>query len=561
MGGFGGGCTVKEVAMIRWISILSTLLMLLAVAVPRADAAGEEGRTETATMPEAALETAPVEIDGQVLFRVRGASSYPAAQRAAAIEKRIEAAADSSFRSDRLSIEDTETTAMIMAGNEALMVVTDADANLEHASRDHLASLHLTRIRQAIDDYRRIRSNDALLRGGLYAGGATVVLVLVIVLLVFLGRRLDNVLSKRLKSRIHAVGIQSFEIVRAENIWKALHGMLYAARIGAILIVSFVYLQVVLALFPWTLGIANRLLGLVTGALGRMGKAVAARIPDLLILVIIYFLFRFVLRLLRHFFEAVERKSVTLPGFDAEWAVPTYKIVRFAVIAFGLIVAYPYIPGSQSAAFKGISIFVGVVFSLGSSTAVSNIIAGYLMTYRRVFKVGDRVKVGEVMGDVIAIRLQVTHLLTTKNEEVTIPNSQILNGNVVNFSSMAGTKGLILHTMVGIGYETPWRQVEAMLVQAAERTPDLLREPRPYILIKGLGDFAVNYELNVYCDNPLEMNRDYTELHRHILDVFNEFGVQIMTPAYRADTPEPKVVPREQWYAAPAKPDNEEGKA
>ncbi|HTG80837.1 MAG TPA: mechanosensitive ion channel family protein, partial [Geobacteraceae bacterium] len=156
--------------MIRWISILSTLLMLLAVAVPRADAAGEEGRTETATMPEAALETAPVEIDGQVLFRVRGASSYPAAQRAAAIEKRIEAAADSSFRSDRLSIEDTETTAMIMAGYEALMVVTDADAKLEHANRDHLASLHLTRIRQAIDDYRRIRSNDALLRGGLYAG-------------------------------------------------------------------------------------------------------------------------------------------------------------------------------------------------------------------------------------------------------------------------------------------------------------------------------------------------------------------------------------------------------
>ena len=269
-------------------------------------------------------------------------------------------------------------------------------------------------------------------------------------------------------------------------------------------------------------------------------KAVAARIPDLLILAIVYYLFRFALRLIRHFFEAVEQKTVTLAGFDADWALPTYKIVRFAVIAFGLIVAYPYIPGSQSAAFKGISLFVGVVFSLGSSTAVSNIIAGYMMTYRRVFKVGDRVKVGDVFGDVIATRLQVTHMLTLKNEEVTIPNSQILTGNVMNFSSMAGTRGLILYTTVGIGYETPWRQVEAMLLLAAERTPGLLKEPRPFILLKGLGDFAVTYELNVYCDKPHEIAWIYAELQRRILDVFNEYGVQIMTPAYRADTPEPK---------------------
>ena len=282
------------------------------------------------------------------------------------------------------------------------MVVSDADARLEHLSRDYLANLHMKRIRTAIDDYRRMRSSDALLRGGLYALGATVVLALGIVLLVLLGRWLDKVLSERAKSRIHTVGIQSFEIVRAEQIWKALHGMLYAVRVGAMLVLLFVYLHVVLALFPWTRGIANRLFGLVAGALGHMGKAVVARIPDLLILAIIYYLFRFVLRLIRHFFEAVDRKAVTLPGFDAEWAIPTYKIVRFAVIAFGLIVAYPYIPGSQSAAFKGISLFVGVVFSLGSSTAISNIIAGYLMTYRRVFKVGDRVKVGDVFGDVIA---------------------------------------------------------------------------------------------------------------------------------------------------------------
>ena len=466
-------------------------------------------------------------------------------------------AADENINSDTLRIDAADNVSTILAGDQLLMLVTDADARLERLSRDYLAKTHLARIRAAINDYRRMRGSDALWRGGLYALGATVVLALGMVLLVLLGRWLDKMLSERAKSHIHDVGIQSFEIVRAEQIWKALHGLLYGVRIGAMLVLLYAYLHVVLGLFPWTRGIANQLLGLVAGGLGHLGKAVAAKIPDLLILVIIYYLFRFVLKLLRHFFEAVARQAVTLAGFDAEWALPTYKIVRFAVIAFGVIVAYPYIPGSQSAAFKGISLFVGVVFSLGSSTAISNIIAGYLMTYRRVFKVGDRVKVGDVTGDVLAVRLQVTHLLTIKNEEVTIPNSQILNGNVTNFSSMAGTRGLILHTVVGIGYETPWRQVEAMLFLAAERTPGLLREPRPFILLNGLGDFAVNYELNVYSDNPHEIARTYAELHRQILDVFNEYGVQIMTPAYVADTPQPKLVPREQWYAAPAIPGDE----
>lgn len=539
------------------IFIFSAVFMLVALMSPDVLGGEEVSRTGAVATPEAELTTAPVEIDGQVLFRVRGASSYPAEQRAAAIKERIEAvAADRSFRSDGLRIDDADNTVTIVAGDRPLMVLTEADARLEHLSRQYLVSVHLKRIRQAIDDYRRMRSNDALLRGGLYAAGATVLLVLGMVFLVWLGRLLDKVLTERVKKRIHSVGIQSFEIVPAEHIWGALHGMLYGVRIGAILVVSFVYLQVVLALFPWTRGIASRLLDLVTGALGHMGKAVVAWIPDLLVLVILFFLFRFILRFLRLFFDAAARKTVTLAGFDADWAHPTYKLVRFAVIAFGLIVAYPYIPGSESAAFKGISLFIGVVFSLGSTTAISNIIAGYMMTYRRVFKVGDRVKVGDVIGDVITMRLQVTHLRSLKNEEVTIPNSQILNGHVVNYSSLAHTPGLILHTTVGIGYETPWRQVEAMLVQAAERTPGLLKEPRPFILLMGLGDFAINYELNVYCDNPREMNSLYTELHRHVLDVFNEYGVQIMTPAYRADTPEPKVVPREQWHAPPAPPES-----
>lgn len=200
------------------------------------------------------------------------------------------------------------------------------------------------------------------------------------------------------------------------------------------------------------------------------------------------------------------------------------------------------------------SVFVGVLFSLGSSSAIANIIAGYSMIYRRAFKVGDRVKVGDTLGDVIEMRLQGTHVRTLKNEEVVIPSMQILNSHVVNFSSLGARQGLILHTVVGIGYETPWRQVEAMLLMAAERTAGVEKTPAPFVHQTSLGDFAVNYELNVYTHKIHETNEIYTLLHRNILDVFNEYGVAIMTPAYVADPADAKVVPIDKWHALPAAP-------
>jgi small-conductance mechanosensitive channel len=283
-----------------------------------------------------------------------------------------------------------------------------------------------------------------------------------------------------------------------------------------------------------------------------LGQGVVGAIPNLIFLVILILLVRWLLGLIRLFFFAVQRGSVTLGGFDPEWAQPTFKIVRMLVILLGVVVAYPYIPGSSSAAFKGVSLFAGVIFSLGSSSVIANLIAGFAMTYRRAFKVGDRVQIGAVTGEVVEVRLQVTHIRTPKNEEVVVPNSMILGGEVINYSTLANTKGLILHTTVGIGYETPWRQVEAMLLMAAVRVDGLLSEPAPFVLQKALGDFCVTYELNVYSDRPHAMLQLYTELHRAILDVFNEYGVQIMTPAYENDTEQPKLVPKDQWFAAPA---------
>jgi small-conductance mechanosensitive channel len=190
---------------------------------------------------------------------------------------------------------------------------------------------------------------------------------------------------------------------------------------------------------------------------------------------------------------------------------------------------------------------MGVLFSLGSSSVISNIVAGYTMIYRRAFREGDVVKIGEMMGRVSQIRIQVTHLRTPKNEEVIIPNSTIMGAEVVNYSSLAKSDGLVLHTTVRIGYEVPWRQVEAILLEAAARTEGVLAEPKPFVLATGLGEFAITYQINAYCDDPTRMTRLYSALHRHTLDVFNEHGVQIMTPAYEGDPEQPKIVPRDRW--------------
>jgi len=260
------------------------------------------------------------------------------------------------------------------------------------------------------------------------------------------------------------------------------------------------------------------------------------------------------LRLLKLYFTALSRGSATLAGFEPEWALPAYRILRTLTVAMALVMAYPYLPGSGSEALQGISVLGGLMLSLGASVAVSNVIAGYFNTFGRVFRVGDMIQIGEVRGEVTFVGLMMTRIRTPKNEEVTIPNSTAMNTHVVNYSTLAKNGGLVLHTEVGIGYEVPWRQVHAMLEEAARRTPDLLTTPPPFILQRRLGDFAVIYELNVHTAAAKGMLQKYSALHQNILDVFNEHGVQIMTPAYEGDPEQPKLVPKDEWYTPPAKP-------
>jgi small-conductance mechanosensitive channel len=414
--------------------------------------------------------------------------------------------------------------------------------------------MHRRRIASAVEQYRAERDPRRLLRGLGLAVAATFAFFTLVLVLNRAFRRISTALERHLAARIERLPSGARQLVQVRQLRELTGGTLRGLQWAALLALFYVWLQYLLGQFPWTRVLSERLLAVLIDPLEQMGAGFIAFVPNLVFLIMLAAVTRYGLRILQLGFTAVERRNLTVGSFEPEWAIPAFKLIRVLVIALALVMAYPYLPGSGSEALKGISVFGGLMFSLGASVAVSNVLAGYLNTFGRVFRVGDVVKVGEVFGQILQTRLMTTRLRTAKNEEVTLPNATIISSYVVNYSALAQSNGLILHTEVGIGYETPWRQVHAMLEEAARRTPDLQREPAPFILQRKLGDFAVVYELNVYSNTAVGMMQSYSRLHQNILDVFNENDVQIMTPAYEGDPEKPKVVPREQWFAAPAKP-------
>ena len=459
-------------------------------------------------------------------------------------------AQDPSFDPSTLRIKDVGAYHQIFPGEsgKAILSVLDADAESEGIARMVLTDTLRKNIAESITDYRHDHKPAVLIRNALYALGSLLVLVALLFGVFWSFRRLNGILERRVKSHMQNLEARSKSIFRGEPLWSILNRALQLLRALIVLFLIYGFTNFALSLFPQTRYTAHKLFEFVFAPLGDMLEAVIDFIPHLVFLVLLFFITRFGLKLARSVFSAIDTNRLQIKGFETDWAWPTFRIVRIVIILFALVIAYPFIPGSESAAFKGVSVLMGVLLSLGSSSVVSNVIAGYTMTYRRAFRIGDRVKIGDTVGDVMEMRVLVTHLRTPKNEEVVIPNSTILNGEVTNYSTMARAQGLILHTVVGIGYEVPWRQVEAMLLLAAERTEGFLKEPEPFIRQKALADFAVNYELNAYCNDASQMMKLYTEMHRNIQDVFNENNVQIMTPAYKEDPVEPKVVPKERWY-------------
>lgn len=524
-------------------------LLALLCACPLTLAAQE---VTSASAETTAADTAPVVVDGRPLFVVSGFSAYPAKERAGRIRDAIiKTARSSEVTVENLSITPLTDRVQLRAGEIVLLNVVDADADREGITRQTLAEVYQFRIANAISNYREDRSPEQLLRSAAIALAYLLGFLFVGWLINRVFRWLEARAERRLKRNLRDIEAKSQRLVHAGRLWLLLAALFRAIRLGAIVLLAYITLTSVLDLFPWTRSIADGLLQLFLSPLRELWGGVVEATPGLVFILVLFLVLRYLLNLMKVLFRGVETGSIQLVNFDPDWAMPTFKIVRVVLIALGIVIAYPYIPGSDSLAFKGISVFVGVLLSIGSSSVISNTFAGLSMIYRRAFKVGDRVRIDDVIGFVREIRLQTTQVVTAKNEAVVLPNSNIMHSNVINYSQLAKERGLILHTTVGIGYDTPWRQVEAMLLAAADRTDGLEKEPTPFVLQCKLGDFAIDYEINAYCSNPDRILGIYSDLHAHIQDVFNENGVQIMSPAYVADPEEPKVVPPDQWKNPP----------
>ena len=303
-------------------------------------------------------------------------------------------------------------------------------------------------------------------------------------------------------------------------------------RLFLVLLAFDLYLTYVLGLFPWTRAVSYAMLGYVVTPVRTVARAFVGYLPNFLFVIFIALIIRGAIRLVKLFFAQVEEGKIVFKNFPAEWADPTYKIVRLLLIAFGLIVAFPYLPASDSAAFTGVSVFIGVLFSLSSSSAISNAIAGVVLTYTGAFRIGDRVKLGDAFGDIVEISMLATRVRTIKNEDITIPNSIVLGGAMTNYSRQAKEQGLILHTSVTIGYDAPWRTIHGLLIEAALATPNILETPRPFVWQTALNDFYVTYEINAYTANARDMIETYAVLHANIQDKFFAAGVEIMSPHY-----------------------------
>jgi small-conductance mechanosensitive channel len=502
---------------------------------------------EPPTAEVTAVNQAPVIIDGKKLFRVRGISSYPATRRASEVRQRIiDLANDKSFDPDELIVSNEQPNrSTILAGNLEVLNVFDEDAALENIQRELLAFAHRDVIAGTIRQYRSDRSIDRLVNNSLLALTATLLFVFLLWANTRLFRWLVNWTERNVRRGVQELATKTRHLFHPRQLWAVFAGLLRFLRLVAYFLLAYFYLNAVLGLYPWTRPVARMLFRFVIDPLESIWFGFVASLPNFIFLAILWIVTSYLLKFCKAFFRAIERGRIRSESFEADWAMPTYKIIRILVVAFAVVVAYPYIPGSDSLAFKGVTVFVGILLSLGSSSFIANLLAGLSMTYRGAFRVGERIKVGETEGVVEEFKVMITRVRTPKNEIVVIPNSNIMNSDVINYSQLAKTEGLLLHTKVGIGYDTPWRKVETMLIEAAGRTSGIDKEKSPFVLQTSLGDFSVEYQINAYCKEVGNLQRIYSKLHANIQDVFNENGVQIMSPAYVADPETPKLVPTE----------------
>ncbi|MEO8960564.1 MAG: mechanosensitive ion channel family protein [Ginsengibacter sp.] len=461
--------------------------------------------------------------------------SFSAEDRANAISQRIKPLSEYfRFSPDSINIVTSDVSTDLVFKHNIIISISDDDALWNNGTRNELAVNYQKIIGNEVLKYRSAISFKTLSKD---IALALLVILIVILLIKYISKLFRWIKVKIWKQKdklLKGIQIRNYTLFDASSEVRVLLNANNVLKWLLIILVIYLALPILFGIFPWTKNFADVLFGYILNPVKNIARAFWDFLPNLITIMVIVFVFKYVYRGLKYLRDEVHSGVLKIPGFFPDWANPTYQIIRVLIFAFMVVVIYPYLPGSGSPVFQGVSVFLGFLFTFGSAGSLSNIISGLILTYMRLFKIGDRVKIADVTGDVIEKSLLVTRIRTIKNEIISIPNSTVMSSHTINYSSDAPGLGLIINTTVTIGYDVPWKKMHEALIEAALRTQYVLEDPKPFVLQTGLEDFYVAYQINAYIRESNKQATIYSELHQNIQDVCNEKGIEIMSPHYRA---------------------------
>ena len=461
--------------------------------------------------------------------------SFSAKERASAVSVRLKKIAQiRNFAADSLKQTAEYNNLNLVYADIIVMSISEDDALWANINKESIATNYQKIIAEAVIQYQNETNIVTLLKE---FGLALLVLIITFFIIKYILKLFRWTAVKiYAQKNIHIKGIKirDYILFDASREVSALITLNKILKWLVVLSIVYIALPILFGIFPWTKNMAQTLFGFVLNPLKDIGLSLWGFLPNLITIIVIVIVFKYVLKGLYFLKSEIQEENLKLPGFYSDWASPTYQIIKVLVFAFMIIVIFPYLPGSDSPVFQGVSVFLGFLFTFGSAGSLSNVIAGLVLTYMRLFKIGDRVMIGGISGDVIEKNMLVTRVRTIKNEIISIPNSTVMNSHTINYSSDAPEKGLIMHSTVTIGYDVPWRDMHQVLVAAALQTPLILKDPAPFVLQTSLDDFYVSYQINAYTRESNKQAVIYSELHQNIQDLCNKAGIEIMSPHYRA---------------------------
>ena len=474
----------------------------------------------------------PVVVDGDTLFVLyaRNGGATP--------EKRAEAARDLirtlghtlAITPDSIYTAESEHSTDIMGGEQVILTLVDLDGMWNNTTREKLAEQYRTIIESKVQAMHSRYGLQKKLMGIFW-------MLLLIVAQWFLFKltvRLFAMLRRRIAGqwlkRLKPLKVKDYELLNIHQLGRIL---ILLTRVGQLVTILFqlaISIPLLFSVFPETKTVTYRLIGYVWNPLWNLMVSVVGYVPKLIQIVILCYAFRYLIRFLRYMAGEIENGKLRINGFYPEWAMPTFYILRLLAFVFLLVMVWPLLPYSNSGIFKGISVFLGVIVSFSSSSVIGNLVSGIVMTYMRPFRIGDFIRFENDEGEVIEKNALATRIRTLKNDIITIPNSSILQAKTFNYTLSAENYGIIVHTQFTMGYDINWRTCEKLLIEAALATPHIEHTPRPFVLAHALDDSYLTYEINAYTHYSQDLLTVYSELHKNVVDKFNEAGIEVMAP-------------------------------